>query len=135
MGAREGVAVQAGMPGLGKEGRDYVCFLRTQEGKPGMFQTIFNCTTCVLKLLKRMKIIATSPPQSLLRTPCRQGHREGQLGERIWRQDTAGRSWKGKESDFVGEIPRNSVVQAHRLHCSETRVRMKAEVGQGRRRP
>lgn len=135
MGAREGTAVQAGVPGLGKEGRDYVCFLRTLEGKPGMFQTIFKFNTCVLKLLKRMKIIAASPPQSLLRTPCRQGHGEGQLGERIWRQDTAGTPWKDKESDFVGEILRNSVVQAHRLHCSETRVRMKAEAGQSRRRP
>ena len=27
MGAREGVAVQAGMPGLGKEGKDYVFVL------------------------------------------------------------------------------------------------------------
>lgn len=82
MGAREGVAVQAGMPGLGKEGKDYVSFLRTQEGKPGMFQTIFKFHTCVLKLLKTMKITVTSPPQSLLRTPWREGHREGQLGER-----------------------------------------------------
>ena len=65
MGAREGVAVQAGMPGLGKEGKDYVSFLRTQEGKPGMFQTIFKFHTCVLKLLKTMKITVTSPPQSL----------------------------------------------------------------------
>lgn len=82
MGAREGVAVQAGMPGLGKEGKDYVSFLRTHEGKPGMFQTIFKFHTCVLKLLKRMKITATSSSQSFLRTPWREGHREGQLGER-----------------------------------------------------
>ena len=71
MGAREGVAVQAGMPGLGKEGKDYVSFLRTHEGKPGMFQTIFKFHTCVLKLLKRMKITATSSSQSFLRTPWR----------------------------------------------------------------
>lgn len=55
--------------------------------------------------------------------------------ERIWRQDTAGTPQKGKESDFVREIPRNSVVQAHRLHCSEIRVSMKSETGQGKGRP
>ena len=55
--------------------------------------------------------------------------------ERIWRQDTAGTPQKGKESDFIGEIPRNSVVQTHRLHCSEIRVSMKSETGQGKGRP
>lgn len=130
------------MPGLG-QGRKGVSFLRTQEGKPVMFQTIFKLNTHVLKLLKRRKRTASSPSQPLLRTPGREANREGQLGENFGARrlmDTAGTQCKGKRSDFVEEIPgnsgsgepglRGSHCLARGLHCSETvRGRTKSEAG------
>ena len=98
------------MPGVG-QGRKGVSFRRRQEGKPVTFHTIFKLNTHVLKLLKRMKRTAASPPQPLLRTPGREANREGQLGENFGARrlvDTAGTQCKGKRSDFVEEIPGNS---------------------------
>ena len=117
------------MPGLGKEGRDYVSFLRTQDH----LQVQHMCSQATEKDEDNSRFSPSVSPENTMERGS-QGRTAGR--ERIWRpQDTAGIPRKGKESDFVGEIHRNSLVQAHRLHCSETRVRMKSEAGQGRGRP